>query len=153
MVLCFVKKGYSTRTPSISGKKVGRKHRQTKRYAWAKCNIMAVDIRKMFSTDLPAGLVKHSADALQIGGKFQINITGDGGGEWHVDVSPSGPKVEEGWPEGADCTITIENVDFQHLMDDPDHNTVSLFFAGRLRASGSQTLVMKIGKLMKFATL
>ena len=37
---------------------------------------MAVDIKKLFNEELPAGLAKHADDAKTIGAKFQINITG-----------------------------------------------------------------------------
>lgn len=108
---------------------------------------MAVDIQKLFNEELPAKISQHADAAKQIGGKFQINITGEGGGEWFVDASESGQKVEKGNPGGADVTVTIASEDFQKLLENPQANGVQLFFAGKLKMTGNQMLAMKLQKL------
>ncbi len=77
---------------------------------------MAVDIQNLFNEELPAALAKNAEGAKQIGAKYQINVTGDGGGEWFIDVSDSGPRTEKGNPGNADCTITLTTEDFQKLQ-------------------------------------
>ncbi len=109
---------------------------------------MAVDIQKLFNDDIPAQLAKNSDAAKQIGAKFQINITGDGGGEWFLDASDSGPKVERGSPGGADVTITVSAEDFQKLHENPQANSMPLFFAGKLKVTGNQMLAMKLPKIL-----
>ncbi|MFT3765322.1 MAG: SCP2 sterol-binding domain-containing protein [Minicystis sp.] len=108
---------------------------------------MAVDIQKLFNEELPAQLAKHADAAKQIGAKYQINITGEGGGEWFIDVSDSGPKAEKGNPGTADCTITIAAEDFQKLHENPQANGMQLFFGGKLKVAGNPTLAMKLQKL------
>jgi putative sterol carrier protein len=108
---------------------------------------MAVDIQKLFNEELPATLAKNADAAKQIGATYQINITGDGGGEWFIDVSPTGPKAEKGNPGKADCTITISAEDFQKLHENPQANGMQLFFAGKLKVAGNQMLAMKLQKL------
>ncbi len=108
---------------------------------------MAVDIQKLFNVDLPAVLEKNPAEAKEIGAKYQFNVTGDGGGEWFIDVSASGPKSSAGNPGGADCTITITSEDFQKLHENPEANGMQLFFAGKLKVAGNQMLAMKLKKL------
>ena len=108
---------------------------------------MAVDIQKLFNEDLPAQLAKHSQAAKEIGAKFQMIVTGDGGGEWFIDVSSSGPKAEKGNPGTADCTISISSEDFQKLVENPQANGMQLFFAGKLKVAGNQMLAMKLQKL------
>ena len=112
---------------------------------------MAVDIQKLFNEELPAALSKKPDEAKQIGAKYQINITGDGGGEWYIDVSDSGPKTEKGNPGGADCTITISTEDFQKLHENPQANGMQLFFAGKLKVAGNQMLAMKLQKLFQMS--
>ncbi|MFO0761075.1 MAG: SCP2 sterol-binding domain-containing protein [Byssovorax sp.] len=107
---------------------------------------MAVDIQKMFNEELPAQLAKFPDQAKEIGATFQMNITGDGGGEWHIDVSASGPSATPGNKE-ADVTLTIASEDFQKLAENPQANGMQLFFAGKLKVSGNQMLAMKLGKL------
>ena len=111
---------------------------------------MAVDIQKLFNEELPAALTKNPDAAKQIGAKYQINVTGDGGGEWYIDVSDSGPKAEKGNPGNADCTISLTTEDFQKLHENPQANGMQLFFAGKLKVSGNQMLAMKLQKLFSY---
>lgn len=111
---------------------------------------MAVDIQKLFNEDLPAALTKNADAAKQIGAKYQININGDGGGEWYIDVSDSGPKVEKGNPGTADCTMSMDVESFHKLQENPQANGMQLFFAGKLKVSGNQMLAMKLSKLFSF---
>lgn len=107
---------------------------------------MAVDIKKLFNDDLPAGLAKHADDAKTIGAKFQINITGEG--EWNIDASATGPSSKAGTGP-ADCTITIAAEDFQKLLENPSAGQ-QLFFQGKLKVSGNPMLALKLQKLLSF---
>ena len=108
---------------------------------------MAVDIQKLFNEELPAGIAKNPDGAKQIGAKYQVNVTGEGGGEWYIDVSDSGPSAAPGNPGSADCTITIAADDFQKLVENPQANGMQLFFGGKLKVAGNQMLAMKLQKL------
>lgn len=108
---------------------------------------MAIDIHQLFNEKLPAALAKNPDAAKQVGAKYQFNITGEGGGEWFIDVSDSGPQCYAGNPGGAECTITVASVDFQKLVENPQANSMQLFFAGKLRITGNNMLAMKISKL------
>jgi putative sterol carrier protein len=108
---------------------------------------MAVDIQKLLNEDLPAQLAKFPDAAKAIGGKFQLNITGEGGGEWFIDASDSGPSAIKGQGAAADLTITVAVEDFIKLQENPQANGMQLFFAGKLKLVGNQMLGMKLGKL------
>lgn len=112
---------------------------------------MAVDIKNLFDDKLPGAIEKNPDAAKSIGAKFQINISGDDGGEWFIDCSDSGPKAESGNPGGADCTIDISSEDFQKLVENPQANGMQLFFAGKLKVTGNQMLAMKLQKLFELA--
>lgn len=109
---------------------------------------MAVDIQQLFNEKLPAALAAHPDKAKEIGAKYQINVTGDGGGEWFIDVSDSGPKATAGNPGGADCTISLAADDFQKLYESPGAG-MQLFFAGKLKVEGNQMLAMKLSKIFE----
>ena len=110
---------------------------------------MAVDIKQLFNDTLPAALSKNAEEAKTIGAKFQMNITGDTGGEWNIDVSSTGPVCKAGTGE-ADCTISITDEDFQKLVENPQANGMQLFFAGKLKVTGNPMLAMKLQKLFSF---
>ena len=106
---------------------------------------MAIDIQKLFNEELPAALVAKPDEAKAIGAKYQLNITG--AGNWAIDVSATGPTCEAGEKPGADCTITVAEPDFQKLVENPQANGMTLFFAGKLKVQGNQMLAMKLQKL------
>jgi putative sterol carrier protein len=110
---------------------------------------MAVDIQKLFNEDLPSAIAKNPEAAKQIGATYQMNITGEGGGEWYIDVSPTGPKAEAANPGTAECTITISVEDFHKLLENPQANGMTLFFAGKLKLAGNTMLAMKLQKLFQ----
>ena len=63
---------------------------------------MAIDIQHLFNEELPAQLAKYSDAAKTIGAKFQLNITGECGGEWFLDTSDTGPSCTQGQGPDAD---------------------------------------------------
>jgi putative sterol carrier protein len=113
---------------------------------------MAVDIQKLFNEELPAALAKNPDAAKQIGAKYQINITGEGGGEWFIDASDSGPTASTGNPGNADVTISLASEDFQKYLENPQANGMQLFFAGKLKVTGNQMLAMKLQKLLQLGS-
>ncbi|UQA63792.1 SCP2 sterol-binding domain-containing protein [Polyangium aurulentum] len=110
---------------------------------------MAVDIQKLFNEEIPSKLSSNADKAKEIGAKYQFNITGDGGGEWFIDLTDSGPSSQQGSPGGADCTITITAEDFQKLHENPNANGMQLFFAGKLKVAGNPMLAQKLQKLFQ----
>lgn len=108
---------------------------------------MAVDIQQLFNETLPNGIAKHPDAAKQVGATFQLVISGDGGGEWFIDLKSDPPSAKAGNPGNADCTIKISAEDFQKLHENPQANGMQLFFAGKLKVDGNQMLAMKLSKL------
>lgn len=106
---------------------------------------MAVDIQKLFNEEIPAKIAANAEAAKQVGATFQMNITGDGGGEWFINLKDD-PSIHAG-NQNADCTITIATEDFQKLHENPQANGMQLFFAGKLKVSGNQMLAMKLQKI------
>ena len=113
---------------------------------------MALNIKQLFDKDLPEALAKSPDKAKEIGHVFQMNITGDGGGEWTIDTTPAtGPSCKPGKIDKAECAITIAEPDFQKLAENPQANGMQLFFAGKLKVAGNQMLAMKLQKLFDLA--
>jgi putative sterol carrier protein len=109
---------------------------------------MTMDIPKLFETDLANALAAKPDVAQRVGVKFQFNVSGEGGGQWFVDASSSGPKVEPGNPGGADCTLSISAQDFEQLWQNPSSG-MNLFFSGRLSISGDPMLALKLQDLVR----
>lgn len=109
---------------------------------------MAVDLQKLFNEELPANIAKHADAAKRIGAKLQIQITGEGGGEWFIDASDSGPQVTPGDPGGADATITISAEDFPAYYENPRGSGMALLFRGKLKIVGNQLHGMRFAQIL-----
>ena len=107
---------------------------------------MAVDVQKLFNEDLTNALAARGDDARKIGGKYQMNITGDGGGSWTIDLTADPPAITPGTVTDAGVTIDVANSDFQTMLSDPGAG-MKLFFAGKLKVKGNNMLAMNLQKL------
>lgn len=107
---------------------------------------MSVDIQKLFNQDIPEALSRRGDDARKIGGKYQLNISGEGGGSWTVDLVSNPPTATAGTVTDAGVTIDVAASDFQTLVADPSAG-MKLFFAGKLKVKGNQMLAMNLQKL------
>jgi hypothetical protein len=87
-------------------------------------------------------------DARKIGGKYQLNISGEGGGSWSIDLVANPPTSAAGTVTDAQVTIDVAAADFQTLVADPGAG-MKLFFAGKLKVKGNQMLAMNLQKLFK----
>ena len=112
---------------------------------------MAVDIKQLFDKELPEAMAKNPDKAKEVGHVFQMNITGDTGGEWTIDTTATGPSCKAGKVDNAECAITMADADFQKLVENPQANGMQLFFAGKLKVQGNQMLAMKLQKLFDLA--
>lgn len=109
-------------------------------------HVGAVDIGGMFNERLPTSFAMRADAVRQLGGRYQFNITGEGGGQWFVDASA--PQVIPGNPGNADVTISVASQDFQKLLENPLANVNPLFFSGKLKLSGDTRQGLNIGKLL-----
>jgi putative sterol carrier protein len=111
-----------------------------------------IDIKKLFTTDLPAAIEKHPDEARKVDARYQVGITGATGGDWFVNLTSKGggPKCTAGKSE-ADCTITISDDDFQKLCEDPQKLAMQLFFSGKLKVGGNVMLATKLGQILSLA--
>ncbi|MCS6913096.1 MAG: SCP2 sterol-binding domain-containing protein [Myxococcales bacterium] len=106
---------------------------------------------QLFDENLPSIIEKNPDKAREIGAIYAFRITGEGGGEWTVDLSATGPKIEKGCQAGAQCTIEVANSDFVAMLGNPALG-MQLFMQGKLRVTGDPMLAMKLQKLFSLAS-
>ena len=78
---------------------------------------------------------------------YQFDLSGDGGGVFHVKVADGAAAVSEGASDDANITITMSADDFGSLLDGK-LNATSAFMAGKLKVKGDMGLAMKLQSLL-----
>jgi hypothetical protein len=109
---------------------------------------MAVNITELFNTTLATALTNNPDGAKKIGGTYGLNISGEGGGNWKIDLASATPTVTQSASEITEAAVIIgvAESDFQTLVADPGAG-MKLFFAGKLKVKGNQMLAMKLKDL------
>jgi putative sterol carrier protein len=102
-----------------------------------------MDIVKLFDADFPAWLEANADAAKRVGAKYIFNITGEGGGQWFLDLSRTGPKIERAAGQRADCTITVSAADFATLWANP-YAGESMYYSGKIWISGDEMLALSL---------
>lgn len=103
--------------------------------------------QEIFETQIAARLASPAgaAKAKEIDAVYQFNVTGDGGGQWIVDLKQG--KVSAGSVPNADCTITVGAGDFVNLATGKVPGP-QLFMMGKLQIAGNMGLAMKLGSVL-----
>ena len=96
--------------------------------------------------------VKNIAEKADVSDKdflaVQVNITGDEGGVFYVEVKDHKVNVEPYEYNDRNCAVTMNMVDFNKLIDgklDP----VMAFTIGKLKVDGDVGKALEFSKLLK----
>ena len=111
---------------------------------------MPRDAKHLFDELVPAALKQHPDKAREVGAVYCFKISGDGGGEWTVDLAGDPPTVTKGDNGKAQCTIDIAHDDFKSMLGNPQLG-MQLYFQGKLRVTGDPMLATKLQKFFELA--
>ena len=111
---------------------------------------MPQSAQELFNTQVPEALAKHPEKAKEIGAVYLFKITGDGGGEWTVDLVGTPPSCKPGTGAAAQCTIEVAHDDFKAMLGNPALG-MQLYFQGKLKVTGDPMLATKLQKLFSMS--
>jgi putative sterol carrier protein len=93
--------------------------------------------------------MRYSFQANKAGGlnvTFQLQLTGDGGGNWTLAVANRSLNINPGAPPRADVTITMNTDNYLKLAAGQLH-VISAYRQGQVGVSGNQQLALKFAEL------
>lgn len=79
---------------------------------------------------------------------YQFDITGDGGGQWYVEVHDGTCKVQPGTHANPSVTFTMASSDHVAMFSGR-LNPQMAFMSGKLKLKGDITQALKFGQLFK----
>jgi len=110
----------------------------------------ATNAQDLFNTQVPEALAKNPDKAREIGAIYVFKISGDGGGEWTVNLKDNPPSCVAGVHGTANCTIEVAHTDFVTMLTNPAAG-MQLYFTGKLKVSGDPMLATKLQKLFSMS--
>lgn len=96
-----------------------------------------------FATHLPKKLAANPELAKDINAIYQFDIAG--AGTWTIDLTGEG-TVAEGSHDDPGCVVTIEQEDFEGLLDG-SANPMTLFITGKIAVT-NPGLAMSLQKIL-----
>jgi putative sterol carrier protein len=113
--------------------------------------VMPKDAKHLFDELVPAALKQFPERAKEVNAIYGFNITGDGGGQWTVDLMSDPPTVAKGDTGKAQCTIEVAHDDFKQMLGNPQVG-MQLYFQGKLRVTGDPMLATKLQQFFQMAS-
>ena len=101
---------------------------------------MSSATREMLEAMPKAFLPDKAGDATAL---IQLDLTGDEGGAWLLDIAGGECKVREEQASKPDVTVTMDADDFVALYSNK-LNPVQAFMSGRIKVAGNVGMVMQL---------
>jgi hypothetical protein len=111
---------------------------------------MPKNAQHLFDELVPNALKQHPDKAKEVGAIYGFNITGDGGGQWTVDLVSDPPSCTRGDSGKAQCSIEVSSEDFQAMLGNPQLG-MQLYFQGKLKVTGDPMLATKLQQVFAMA--
>jgi len=106
---------------------------------------VADDVKAIFSA-MPQ---QFNADAAKgMNSVIQFNLTGDGGGQYHVAIKDGAGTVGEGAHASPNMTMTMAAQDYVDMISGKLNGQMA-FMSGKLKIAGDMSLAMKMQTLFK----
>ena len=101
---------------------------------------MSSAAREMLEAMPDAFLPDKAGDAAAL---IQLDLTGDDGGAWLLDIAGGACNVREEEASKADVTVTMDADDFVAMYTNK-LNPVQAFMSGRIKIAGNVGMVMQL---------
>ena len=104
---------------------------------------VADDVREILDR-MPEAFVSENAASLDA--TIQLDLTGEGGGQWVIKIDNGTIAIDEGQAASPNLTLSMEASDYVALSLG-EANPMGLFMAGKIKVQGDVMLAMKFQEL------
>jgi hypothetical protein len=108
------------------------------------------DAQELFDEQVPKALAEHPDKAKAVNAIYCFKISGEGGGEWTVDLTSEPATCARGDTGKAQCTIEVAHEDFKAMLGNPQVG-MQLYFQGKLKVTGDPMLATKLQQFFAIA--
>lgn len=98
---------------------------------------------ELFGERVPRALAANPEKAREVDAVFRFRITGEGGGDWIVDLTADPPACTEGDGGTAQLTIEVSAEDFREMLVDSQAG-MRLYLEGKLKVEGDAGLANRL---------
>ena len=80
---------------------------------------------------------------------YQLDLTGDEGGVWHLTIAQQECKLSTGPAPRADCSFTVAAADWRELVAGR-LDALTAFFSGQIQVQGDLSLAARLESMFAF---
>lgn len=104
---------------------------------------VADDLKEVLDK-MPDALVPEKAAG--VNAVVQLNLSGDGGGDWYMTIANGQVVVDEGQAASPDVSLDMNASDYVDITKG-DGNPMTLFMTGKIKVQGNISIAMKFQEL------
>jgi putative sterol carrier protein len=79
---------------------------------------------------------------------IQLDLSGEGGGQWNLTVANQQLKVSEGQAANPNLTLKLSAADYLSMING-DANAMQMFMQGKVKVGGDMSLALKMQNIFK----
>jgi len=104
---------------------------------------VADDLKEVLDK-MPDALVPEKAAG--VNAVVQLNLSGDGGGDWYMTIANGQVVIDEGQAASPDVSLDMNASDYVDITKG-DGNPMTLFMTGKIKVQGNISIAMKFQEL------
>ncbi len=105
---------------------------------------MALTDIKEIINNMPEFFNPSAAQGLDV--VIQYDISGDGGGKWHIKIKDGACKIQEGSNESPDVTLIMPDETWLAIVN-KETDGMQAFMSGQLKVAGDIMIAQRIEQL------
>lgn len=104
--------------------------------------------KEVFETQIPERLASKPEVAKSINASYQFNLSGEGGGDWVVDLTKEADYVTAGAIDNPGVTIGMKAGDFLDLVQGKLNGQMAML-SGKIKMRGAVALALKLQEILR----